>query len=297
MEVTSAWLLYALLAPMLFGAANLFDKVLTKKFHPVSLNVAAGLAAGIALLMFPFMDLSLPLWAVVLSLVSGVFWFLAGFPYFKAISIEEASRVAPLWQLAVPMTLIMAVIFLDERLPALSYVAMALVFLGAFLVSVRDVKKTLRITPAFWLMLLANALIAASSVLTKALYPSGSFLHIQFFLLVGNFFAAAAVFVASGSIRKNIISAVKAGGRMRALFAPRMASETLGYVFLNLALLTGSASLTSALDGLSGFFVFIAATFISIWRPSLFKEELDRKTLSTKAVAIALILVGLLLMR
>ena len=61
--------------------------------------------------------------------------------------------------------------------------------------------------------------------------------------------------------------------------------------------LTGPASLTAAIDGLSGFFVFIAATAISVWHPSLFKEELNRKTLLTKAISISLIMLGLFLIK
>ncbi|MBI2145126.1 EamA family transporter [Candidatus Woesearchaeota archaeon] len=293
----SAWLFFALLAPCLFGLANIFDKLLTKRFSALSLNVAAGLVAGLGLLAIPFLDVNLPLLLVIVGLIAGAFWFLGGFPYFRAIAIEEPSRVAPLWQLSVPMTLLLAMVFLDERLPASSYAAMALIFLGAFLVSVKDLRKTLRITPAFWLMLLANALITVSLVIPKWLYGFGSFLEIQTLLLAGNFAAALLMLLASGKVRKEVVRGLKDSGGVRLLFLVRMAVETSAYVAVNLALLMGPASLTVALDGLSGFFVFIAATAISFWRPSLFREELDRKTLLTKAVAISLIMLGLFLLQ
>ncbi len=298
MEVVavSAWLFFALLAPCLFGLTNIFDKVLTKRFSPVSLNVAAGLTAAFALLVIPFLGIRLPPEVIFLSLVAGAAWFLAGFPYFKAISIEEASRVVPLWQLSVPMTLVLAVVFLNERLSQANYAAMVFIFLGAFLVSVKDIRRTLKITPAFWLMVLANALVASSAVLSKGLYSSGSFWHIQLLLLAGNFAAAMVMFSLSGNVRGNIVKEVRNSGKLTLLFMLRMGAETVAYVVFNLALLTGPASLTAALDGLSGFFVFAAATAISVWHPHLFREELDRKTLLTKAVAIAMIMAGLFLL-
>ncbi len=288
----SAWLFFALLAPCLFGLANIFDKLLTKRFSVVSLNVSAGLVSGLALLAIPFLDVNLPLLTILIVLIAGAFWFLGGFPYFKAISIEEPSRVAPLWQLAVPMTLVLSVVFLDEQLPVRSYFAMALIFLGASLVSVKDIRKTLRITPAFWLMVIANALIAISLVMSKGLYQFGNFWHVQTFLIAGNFAAALVMFSFSRNTRSNIIKEVKSSRGTRLLFLVRMVTETSAYVTVNLALLLGPASLTVALDGLSGFFVFIAATAISVWRPSLFREALDRKTLLTKAAAIAMIIAG-----
>lgn len=294
----SMWLFFALLAPCLFGLANIFDKLLMKRFSVTSLNVAAGLATGLSLLAIPFLDISIPLLIILVGLIGGAFWFLGGFPYFKAISIEEPSRVAPLWQLSVPMTLILAVVFLDEQLPASSYIAMALIFVGAFLVSVKDIRKTLMITPAFWLMVIANALITISLVISKGLYAYGSFWQVQTFLLAGNFAAALLMFSVSGGTRSNLAKeAMKCSGGMRLLFLVRMAIEISGYVAVNLALLIGPASLTVALDGLSGFFVFIAATAISVWRPALFREELDRKTLLTKAIAISLIMLGLFLLQ
>ena len=139
--------------------------------------------------------------------------------------------------------------------------------------------------------------VPISSVLSKRLYDFGAFWHIQALLLIGNFLAAALVVVVSKKVRTGMMGTeLFAGGKVPWLFVARMVGETAGYVLFNLALLLGSAPLTAALDGLSGFYVFIAATIISLWLPALFREKLDRKTLLTKATAIVLIMAGLFLL-
>ncbi|HIG98583.1 TPA: EamA family transporter [Candidatus Woesearchaeota archaeon] len=292
----SVWLFFALLAPCLFGLANIFDKVLTNRFSPVTLNIFSGLFTGLFLPLFLFVGHGMPTLAVFAGLAAGAFWFLGGFPYFMAVRIEDISRVVPLWQLTVPMTLIFAILFLGERLSLGNYAALAMIFCGAFLVSMKDLRKTLRITPAFWLMVLAAFIITISSIITKRLYAYESFWDIQLLLMAGNFAAAAFSLAFFSRLRKVSIKEVaRSSPGLKALLAGRTVVELLAYVSFNIALLTGPVSLTMVLDGLSGFFVFIVATLVSLWWPALFREELDRKTLLMKAVAIGMIFTGLLL--
>ncbi len=292
------WLFYALLAPAMFGLVNLLDKFLTKRFSSVSLNVLSGLSTGVALLALPFVGLNLPTGIVLLGFFAGALWFLAGFPYLKAVKIEEVSRVVPLWQLTVPMTVVFSLIFLGERLSAASYAALALIFCGAFLVSVKNLKDTLRLTPAFWLMVAAAAFITSSSLVTKWLYSSAGFWQVQLLVLLGNFIAAAVAFTFFGRLRKGCVSELKkARPGLKSVLLSRLLFEIAGYTVFNVAILTGSVSLTMVLDGLTGFFVFAAATVISAWWPALFREELDRKTLLMKAAAIVMIFAGLVLLR
>lgn len=292
------WLFYALFAPLMFGIVNLLDKFLTRRFSYVTLNVLSGLSTGVALLALPFVGLNLPTGIILLCFFAGALWFLAGFPYFKAIQIEEVSRVVPLWQLAVPMTVVFSLVFLGERLSSTSYAALALIFCGAFLVSVKDLKNTLRLTPAFWLMVAAAAFVTSASLITKWLYSSAGFWQVQVLLLIGNFIAAAVAFAFFGKLRKGCLGDLKkARPGLKSVLLSRLVVEIVGYVAFNVAILTGSVSLTMVLDGLTGFFVFAVATIISVWWPALFREELSRKALLMKAAAIVMIFAGLVLVQ
>ena len=293
----AAWLFYALLAPVIFGVLNLLDKVLRDKhFSTLTMNVTAGFFSVVAVLGFLLVDYDLPLSALLVGLLGGIFWFLAGFPYFKALSVDEVSRVIPLWQLQSPITLVMAAVFLGEKLTSLNYASFALITAGAFLISVKNLRGMLRISQAFYLILVGAAVTSATSVIAKGLYSSNSYWPVQIALLLGNFAGAAAVMLFSGKLRATVIGELKRSNfSASSLLILRQLVGLLAFVLLNLAILTGPVSLTIAISGLSSFFVLIGATVLSLFWPSIMREVVDKKTLLTKALAIAMIIEGLFL--
>ncbi len=294
----AAWLLYALMAPVIFAVLNLLDKVLREKhFSTLTLSVSSGLFSAVAAVLgFLLVGYDLPFSALLIGLLAGILWFLAGFPYFKALSVEEVSRVIPLWQLQSPITLIMAAVFLGERLTSLSYASFALITAGAFLISVKDLRGMFRISHAFYLIAVAAIGTSASSVIAKALYSSSSYWPVQFALFLGNFAGAAAVILLFGRLRGSVVSELKRS-RLGAngLLVLRQLFGMLAFVVLNVAILTGPVSLTIAISGLSSFFVLVGATALSLFWPGIMREIVDRKTLLTKAAAIAMIIAGLFL--
>ncbi|MBI3037152.1 EamA family transporter [Candidatus Woesearchaeota archaeon] len=294
----AAWLFYALMAPVIFAVLNLLDKVLRDKhFSTLTMNVTAGFFSVVAVLGFLLVDYDLPLSALLIGLFGGVVWFLAGFPYFKALSVEEVSRVIPLWQLQSPITLVMAAVFLGEKLTSLNYASFALITAGAFLISVKNFSGMLKVSLAFYLILIAAIGTSAASVIAKGLYSSNSHWPVQIALLLGGFAGAAAVMLFSGKLRAAVTGELKKSSfGAGSLLILRQLVGMLAFVLLNLAILTGPVSLTIAISGLSSFFVLIGATALSLFWPSIIREVVDRKTLLTKAVAIAMIIAGLFLL-
>ena len=65
--------------------------------------------------------------------------------------------------------------------------------------------------------------------------------------------------------------------------------------FFYLALDRGSVSLISALAGMGPLVVFIYSTLVSFFRPQLIKEEISSQVLIQKAMAIILIIGGVIL--
>jgi hypothetical protein len=61
------------------------------------------------------------------------------------------------------------------------------------------------------------------------------------------------------------------------------------------AYLTGPVSLITVFTAFEGVFVLAIATFLSVKFPMFIKEAIDRKTIATKLVAIALMALGLFL--
>ncbi len=70
---------------------------------------------------------------VLSGLATGASWLC----YFRALSLGDASRVAPLDKLSVVLVAVFSVIFLGERLSAVNWLGIALIGGGAWLVTLR----------------------------------------------------------------------------------------------------------------------------------------------------------------
>ncbi|MGD9918910.1 MAG: EamA family transporter [Paenirhodobacter sp.] len=71
------------------------------------------------------------LFLVLSGLATGASWLC----YFRALSLGDAARVAPIDKLSVVLVAIFAVIFLGEHLPPLAWLGVALIGAGAVLVA------------------------------------------------------------------------------------------------------------------------------------------------------------------
>jgi transporter family protein len=70
---------------------------------------------------------------VLSGLATGASWLC----YFRALSLGDAARVAPLDKLSVVLVAVFGALFLGERLSAINWFGVALIAAGAWLVTVR----------------------------------------------------------------------------------------------------------------------------------------------------------------
>mgnify|MGYP001315784334 CR=1 FL=1 len=292
------WLFYALLAPLLFSVVNILDKVLRDKHLGThAMTISGGLASLLVFFfLMPFVDFSITPLIFLCGILVGALFFLAGFPYFHALSIEEVSRVAPLWNFEAPITLVLAYLFLKEELVANEYIGFILVVLGAFLLVTRNMRKEFIPNKAFFLMIGATLLTAAGVVITKWLFSTASFLTVQTLIFLGSGMSASFILLFLKKQRKNYFKEIK-NVRKSVLtkYFARASFLIAGITTFNFAVLLGSPSLTVALGGLAGLSVFVFATLSTLFKPHIIKEVIDRKTLLIKTVAITTVLIGVFL--
>ncbi len=290
----SAWLFYALLAPLMFAFVNVFDKfVRDKHLGTFTLSVFVSLSGFWVLAVAPFVKLDFSPAIVIVGLMVGLMFFLNAFPYFQALAIEEASRVIPLWAFQAPIVLILAFVFLKERLVINDYVGFVFVVVGTFLVMTKKLSDVLKPGRAFFLMLLASSLTSVGIVLSKWLYSETSYWTVQLLMGLGTGSAALLALIVLSGKRKEFVSELLQLKKITILqLGLRQLTITAAFLVLGLAIMTGSASLSTALAQLAALFVFIIATVFSNWWPSVLKEEIDKKALLTKAIAILMIIAG-----
>jgi transporter family protein len=135
------WLLWAVLSACFAALTAVFAKVGVKQIDPDLATLYRTVVILVVLGMFvaakgQFQSLTKPsahtfLFLTLSGLATGASWVC----YFRALSLGEAARVAPVDKLSVVMVAIFGVTFLGERLSAANWTGIALIALGAWLVT------------------------------------------------------------------------------------------------------------------------------------------------------------------
>jgi len=147
------WIFFSILAALCWAIVNIVDKyILTKWVRnpliPVIILGIIGLIASI-IVYFIYGFSYLSYFNIFLAFIAGIFYLLMSIFYFKAVKIEEISRVSPLFYLSPLFILFFAAIFLGEVFTPLKYLGIFLLVFGAILISSRNLSK-ISLGRAFW---------------------------------------------------------------------------------------------------------------------------------------------------
>ncbi len=137
------WIIYALAAAGCAAALNIFAKIGMKEIDSNLATTVRGAVQGGLLLIFAT---TLGLWSklptihgkawvmIVLSGAAGAASWLFGF---KALSMADASKVAPLDKLSVPLTAVIAFLILSERPTTINWIGIIMIAGGAYLSTIK----------------------------------------------------------------------------------------------------------------------------------------------------------------
>ena len=120
------WVLFTVLATMLWAVSNIIDKYVLVKWVkepivPVIITLITGLV--VSLLIYIFHGFSALSYANIgLAFASGIFYIMMIIFYFRAVKIEEISKIVPMFYLAPIFVLILAATFLGEFFTPLKYI-------------------------------------------------------------------------------------------------------------------------------------------------------------------------------
>ena len=293
--VTMDWLLFALLSPAFWGLNNVFNKFLiTKKFRGyfsmvIYLNFVDLIFAGAVYLVAPISSQLpyVPFAVAVGMLPLFAFWF-----YSKALMVEEVSRITPLLQFIPIFVVLLSVLFLGEILSVQKYFGIALIVLTSILISYRKSENGGSLSGAFKLMIPFTAILGVYTVLNKYLLGYLDFWSVFFWMMIGSWLGVMCM-LAFSRPRKEFLETVPQLGK-RTFVTSLLGEGTyiLGTICALIATSLGYVSLVSALSGLQHFFVFIYMLLLSLFVPTILKEEINKTVVALKIVAIALMFVG-----
>ncbi len=293
------WVAAALISTSLFAVVTVFDKRLATHLFPSasSFNAAFGLLqAAIAVVYFSAVAPTVGFdggegapWAIA----SGLLWALGLFLFFHGLSMEEASRAAPIQQVGPIFASVAAVIFLGETLTALQWGAVVVVILGAGLVSARPEEGLFRLArgKAFFILLAGSFSVGMAFIASEQATRVMNVWGIQAIRS-----AAMAVGVLALSARPSTLRELRSVRRSASAWANLLLAEgvlaPIAALMLVIALSLGPVSSVSVVSASRPMFVLILGALLSTKRFDVLHERIDRRTLGVKAAAIAMIVAG-----
>ena len=141
MFLSNGWLLFALLAAVFAALTSILAKI---GIVGVDSNLATAIRTGVVMIFSwgiviaqgtskNLTNLSKTTWIFLIlsGLATGLSWLF----YFRALQIGEASKVVPIDKLSLVLTIVMASIFLHEKMTIPTVVGSILITLGVLVIS------------------------------------------------------------------------------------------------------------------------------------------------------------------
>ena len=290
-----SWILFSILAAVCWSVVNVVDKYILTKWvkEPIVPVMILGFVGLMSSFIIFFINgfVQLSYYHILLAIIGGVFYMFMNILYFKAVKIEEISRVIPLFYLTPLFVLVLATIFLKEIFTPIKYMGIILLVIGAILISMK--KFQISFGKAFWFMIIASFSLSIYSVLIKYLLNFADFWTIFAYLRIGVFIALIPFLYSNF---RHLISTVRENGIKVVFIIGFNESLNLFAVLLfTLASSIGFVTLVNAIASVQPFFVLLFAVIFSIFYPQTLKEEINKSTMFIKLTEIVLIFIGSLL--
>lgn len=296
------WFLIALLPPALWSITNHFDKyLLSKYFKGGGVGALMVFSSIIGLLLLPFIVLVHP--EVVSSFdpkyllisLNGFLYILAVLPYFYALQRDEASICVPLFQMVPIFSFFLSYLVLGETLTMLQAVGGLIIILGAVLISLdltvhRKVKFKKEV---FFFMALSSLLFALNFLFFKFFAIEAHFWVTSFWEYLGFAVFAGLLLVFVKPYREEFIKVMKTNKvSVLTINGINEVVNIIAKASFNFASLLAPVTLVWIVNGLQPFFVFIYGIFLTLLFPKISQEDITKKGLMQKILAIFIMFIG-----
>lgn len=294
------WIFYALAAPFVWSIVNFLDKFLVEKKirDPFTLSVLVGflyLIIGILIFIYSGFKI-LPYQETILAVSSGFLIVAYLLPYFKALMLEDTSRIAPLFEITPIFVLIIAFFLLGETVTVRQFLAFPLITGGAFILGSKKIDLGLfKLRYALWLMILSDLLYAILNIFFRRVTYTADFWIATAYQGIGAGLISF-ILLFHSPLRNRFVSETR-NFQKNSLLLVAIASflTVLGYVFFNIAISKVAVSLAMVVMGTQSFMVLVEGIILSIWLPKIIKEDIAKETIGIKIVSIVLIFTGIYL--
>lgn len=290
------WEFLAILAACFWAVGNLVDKIIVSKIikQPMTAVIMLGI---ISLLSFSAILISGRLtwfgWPqALLGLTAGICYTLMNVCYIKAVQLEEISKIIPLFALSPIMVALGAGIVLHEVFSSQTYLAIALILIGAVVLSANKFER-FKLNQAFWLMVGASASIAITEVIQKYLLHGHPFWSVFAYSRLGS---GLAILPIAWLYRDEFLGLIK-NHKVKSVGFLSLSSllNIMGILTVVIASSQGFVTLVNALTQVQPLIVLILTMIASFIIPHIIQEEQGIKIFVRKFGSIAAMFIGVIL--
>jgi len=285
------WVFLALLSPFLSALANIVDKFLVGKrmVNCFALLPVAGFFAllfGVGSFLFVSFD-GVPVSKLGIAFGLGIVGAFLYMLYYFVLSSEEVSRVISIWYVQPVFVLLFALLFLGETVPLFKVGGILLCVCGAVALGINKLPKGFAFRKGFWWLMLNCVISALVSVGLKFSLDGVGYWQIFSAQSFGLFVGLSSIIFMS-SVRKHFVHVLK---NVHILGVSEILAFTAKLVLLA-AFALAPVALVSALSSVQPLFVLGFSLFLSVFVPSVLKEDWSKGAVLKKSVSIAVIVVG-----
>ncbi|MBI5393447.1 EamA family transporter [Candidatus Woesearchaeota archaeon] len=292
------WLLYVISSAFFFCLGNVAEKILVNKYVKNSTfygyTLITFLIYGlIAFFLFPFASFDTITPFILLLIIARTIENLL-FYYFwiKLMMDEEISRIVGILFLYPLITFFLDYLLFKTQLSVLFYIGSLMMIISALLMSYKPSKKIFVEKKHIFYLIMIIILWGIYGILLKAITIAVDIPTFLFFETASALIISIIIISLSKTIQKQITEFFT----MNKIFWLAVVGVTI--LYLSALLLSFKAyslqkvSLVASFETIQPTFVFITALLLSLFFPEILKEEIDKKTIIYKIIALALLIVG-----
>lgn len=302
------WFFIAILAPILFALVNHLDKYLISRFKSddessergvgglILYSTLFGLFVSLIIFIFLGGNVGIPLGDIGMLFLVGVAGVTATILYLYAMEKDEASIVAPLFQMVPVFGLILEYLILGITPTSIHIVGSFIIVIAGIVLateyegfSIKRIKSSI-----IFLMLGSSFFFALISILFKYVTASADdFWVSSFWEYLSWAVIGILLFIVIRSYRVDFLKSLKHDGHV--LFGINIAGEavtTIANSLKNFAALLVPVVLVYSVEALQPIFIFIFGIAITLFFPKLSQEDISKKALFKKGIPILFMILG-----
>ena len=313
MEI-STWFFLAVSAPFLWAIVNIMDEYLISKYYNdenagsgnkigeehgsvgslVLYSSLFGIFVSLGIFIFRPSVLSVSIQSILLLILSGILavgWIVC---YMKAIQGSSASSVVTWFQTIPVFGYFFGIFVLNEFPTGIQILGSLLILTGAVVATMEFSQGVVRARKREILyMLLASLLVAISGGIFKAVAIDNDFWLSTFWESAGLAITGIGLYAFHAKYRRDFQTKLISNGKK--ILSINLLNEvfsSVGNVMNNFAMLLAPLALVFSVNTIQPLYVFILSIIFTLLWPHLGKENLGRKALVAKSIAITLVIVG-----